>query len=1066
MISASGLCTLTCVWAGFGLLLGGRESLLVSGEPHGGHVRLSRKSGIPDTTAYAGYIFNYTLPEDIFNGEVHHYDVTEAGDIRLPGWLQFDVKNRRLIGLPDVHDEGKAYICVKAYGFGMRHQGNSLDEQSVSDEKSTQFKDIFSIEVLPNKLKDPHCRFEPRMTLMVDADLHFLPLESKIEMTCSLANCLGVALESLRLTAMPQSNSLLFPSLHDDSHIRSGAGDGHKRTKSGIQFEWNMPSDCDGQLTAEADEQIKIVETTAKDSTLRHLLRHRVLGWHVRGTSLGGNQVSGFSIMRQRRDMGTSQTPMPGIVVPTATLTNDLDWDSASPDTRIVPSMSSPAVDPSSYAPHPTRHFEEMITPTMTIQSMLPGYGLSTPALPPPRPSFTYVPAETNSPPSMTPIIEPSSTVMYPPPTADPTGRPLDPPSPGSIPEPDPPTVNNKPVVNKRLKKLVLTAGAIFTYKIPAETFMDEEDGDTRGLALELTSTNGQPVNTSSFIQLDKENQTLFALPVGEVHGKHTFFLKAYDSAGESVTETFEVNVWQHPKERNFHHKFKMSVQPRGDWDWAIGWPMDVVRVLSNYFGDGDDIKITIINIDKRKHTISWTNSSLPATPCPREVLKQIEKKLNKDSGEPRGVLIKAMAEKEITIVHISLDMLGLCKTPLSTGAPAENNAPLRRNNIGELEAIVGRFFLFKIPEDTFYDYDDGSTRYLSLNLRNMNGESVTPQSWLQFNTKSQELFGLPEASDLNRTEYIMSAADKLGQEANDVFLVDVRKPDNEKYAVEFSIQFQESIDEFRKNATKKVIVVQKLAKLYNDPDPMKITVTSILNGSTIFTWTNNTLAMDRCPSDAIKALSAKLIEQFPQQQANAGHISRNLVDAMWPDFRVLRADVRPLGACLGAGGVPPSSGISPPLAPKTHPGKQPEDDEVYFTTVIPALVIIFMLVMATAVACCLYSKRRRGKLGLNDNSLYHKGIPIILNEELEDRPHMGGSGGKRPAIMHEERPPLSRDVMAPLLGQGSMHHRSNEPYHQPSPPYVGGPSMGSGARGSRPRGVPSYRNPPPYVPP
>ena len=237
--------------------------------------------------------------------------VTEAGDIRLPGWLQFDVKNRRLIGLPDVHDEGKVYICVKAYGSGMRHQGNSLDEQSVSDEKSTQFKDIFSIEVLPNKLKNPHCHYEPRMTLMVDADLHFLPLESKIEMTCSLANCLGVPLESLRLTAMPQSNILLIPSLHDDSHIRSGAGDGHKRTKSGIQFEWNMKSDCENQLTAEAEEQIKIVESTAKDGTLKHLLRHRVLGWHVRGTSLG-NQVSGFSIMRQRRDMGISQTPMPG----------------------------------------------------------------------------------------------------------------------------------------------------------------------------------------------------------------------------------------------------------------------------------------------------------------------------------------------------------------------------------------------------------------------------------------------------------------------------------------------------------------------------------------------------------------------------------------------------------------------------------------------------------------------------------------------------------------------------------------------------------------------------------
>lgn len=675
------------------------------------------------------------------------------------------------------------------------------------------------------------------------------------------------------------------------------------------------------------------------------------------------------------------------VVMPTATVTNDFDWDtSASPDIRIVPSMSSPEVDPSSRAPHmrpqpiPTRRHPEYdpihITPSVTLHSMLPSYVHSTPALPLPRPSFTYV-TNVDSVPTITPVIEPSSTFPYSAPSPTETfDRPPVPPSSGSIPEPPPPTVNNKPVVNKRIKKLVMTAGAIFTYKIPAETFIDEEDGDTRGLALELNNMNGQPVGSNSFIQLDKINQTLYALPLSDHTGKYNYLLKAYDSAGESVTETFEVNVWQHPGERNFHHKFKMSVQPRGDWDWSIGWPMDVVRVLSEYFGDGQEHKITITGIVKETHTISWTNSTLPASPCPRETLKQIEKKLNKESGEPRGVLIKLMQVKEITIVHISLEMLRLCKTPASTGTPAEGNAPpVRRNSIGELQATAGRIFQYKIPEDIFYDFDDGNTRYLSLHLRNINGESVTPQSWLQFNAKTQELSGLPEANDLGRSEYIMSAADKLGQEANDVFSLDVKKPEFEKHPVEFSIQLEEKYEEFRKNASKKVLVAWKLARLYFDPDPSKITVTSITNGSVVYSWTNNTLATERCPTDSIQALSAKLIEQLPQQQANASHIARMLVDTMWPDFRVLKADVRPLGACLGAGGVPPSTGISPPLVPPIHPGQQPEDDDVYVTTVIPALVIIVMLIMATAVACCLYSKRRRGRLSMHDHSFYHKGV-------------------------------------------------------------------------------------------
>lgn len=1039
-------------WALLGLLTLCHEASAVQ---EGDKVRLPRAFGIPDTTAYAGHIFNYSIPADGFEGTVHRYEVTEAGDVRLPGWLRFDAKSRSFIGLPDIADEGKLYICVKAFG-------SWTNEQVVSDQRLSD-KDIFSIEVLTLKPpKDGHCKIEPQMTLMVDADLHFLPLEAKIEMTCSLANCLGVSLEAIRLTAMPH-NGYVYP--EDSLTMTAGPGDGHKRQKSGIQFEWMMPSDCEGKMTTEAEETLKVVKSTAKDGTLRHLLRHRILGWHVRGTSLGVNHMSGTVSRRQIRDVegGAAHTPVPGQILPTATVTNDFDWEtSASPDIRIVPSMSSPAVDPSDRHPAPTRHHDHIpITPSLTMHSMLPTYLHSTPALPPPRPSVTYVTVDAT--PTITPVIDPTST--YPTPSETPERLPP-PVPPGSIPVPPAPTINNKPVVNKRLKKLVMTAGAIFTYKIPAETFIDEEDGDTRGLALELVLMNGSPVGSASFIQLDKENQTLFALPLSDQTGKYNYLLKAFDNAGESVTESFEVNVWQHPGERNFHHKFKMAVQPRGDWDWHIGWPMDVVRVLSDYFGDGTDTKITITGIVEKTHTISWTNSSLPASPCPREALKQIEKKLNKDSGEPRGVLIKLMNTREITIVHISLEMLGLCKTPVSTGAPAGDNAPpVRRNNIGELQATVGRIFEFKIPEDIFYDFDDGTTRYLSLHLRKIAGESVSPSSWLQFDSKKQELYGLPEESDAGRHEFIMSAADKLGQEANDVFTIDVKKAEHTNYPVELSLHLEEDFETFTSNATKKVLVARHLAKLYYDPDCSKITVRGILKGSVIYSWTNNTLPTDKCPEDSIASLRSKLIESH-QQQANASRISRLLVDAMWPEFRVLKAEVRPMGAC--AGGLPPSTGISPPLAPPIHP-EIPEDDDVLVTTIIPALVIIFMLIMATAVACCLYRKRRRGKLSMHDTSFYHKGIPIILSEELEDRPHMGSSGGKRPAIMHEERPPLARDAMTPLMAQGGpIHHRPNEPYHQPSPPYAGGPTMGGtgGTRGSRPRVAPSYRNPPPYVPP
>jgi len=42
---------------------------------------------------------------------------------------------------------------------------------------------------------------------------------------------------------------------------------------------------------------------------------------------------------------------------------------------------------------------------------------------------------------------------------------------------------------------------------------------------------------------------------------------------------------------------------------------------------------------------------------------------------------------------------------------------PVLLNAIPSLEIAIGVFFEFKIPEETFYDYQDGPTRSLSLSL-------------------------------------------------------------------------------------------------------------------------------------------------------------------------------------------------------------------------------------------------------------------------------------------------------------------------------------------------------------
>ncbi|KAH7964046.1 hypothetical protein HPB51_027714 [Rhipicephalus microplus] len=93
----------------------------------------------------------------------------------------------------------------------------------------------------------------------------------------------------------------------------------------------------------------------------------------------------------------------------------------------------------------------------------------------------------------------------------------------------------------------------------------------------------------------------------------------------------------------------------------------------------------------------------------------------------------------------------GVCQPPAFSAPSLENQAPTRRNPIGLINAAVGDILLFIIPDDTFYDYEDGSTRYLALSFLSADGVQLPQTSWIQFNPRTQELYGLPFDVDIPR---------------------------------------------------------------------------------------------------------------------------------------------------------------------------------------------------------------------------------------------------------------------------------------------------------------------------
>ncbi|XP_013855164.1 dystroglycan 1 [Austrofundulus limnaeus] len=399
------------------------------------------------------------------------------------------------------------------------------------------------------------------------------------------------------------------------------------------------------------------------------------------------------------------------------------------------------------------------------------------------------------------------------------------------------------------------------------------------------------------------------------------------------------------------------------------------------------------------------------------------------------------------------------------------NEKPVLRNPIDQVNALVGTYFEVKIPSDTFFDKEDGTTDKLRLTLRQNHNEVVGEGSWIQFNTTSQLLYGLPDVQHVGKHEYFMQAADKGGLNAIDAFEVRVNRwPANDKTPVIFTARFDGEPRSVTNDIHKKILLVKKLAYALGDRNSSTVSLRNITKGSIVVDWTNTSLPQHPCPKEQLIVMSRTL--------GNAdGRPSQTFRYAMEPDFKPLDVKVKGRASCRTYSFIPPAeidlpepSAVTPGLGSSRH-----STDDVYLHTVIPAVVVAAILLIAGIIAMICYRKKRRGKLTIEDQATFiKKGVPIIFADELDDSKPPPSSS--MPLILQEEKPPLpppeypsmatpeTTPLNQELLGEYTAlrDEDPNAPPYQPPPPFTT-PMEG---KGSRPKNMTPYRSPPPYVPP
>ncbi|XP_050098260.1 uncharacterized protein LOC126579059 isoform X3 [Anopheles aquasalis] len=631
----------------------------------------------------------------------------------------------------------------------------------------------------------------------------------------------------------------------------------------------------------------------------------------------------------------------------------------------------------------------------------------------------------------------------------------------------DEPT-NLPPIIRNRFPKQPVIAGKVYNYVIPIETFYDNEDGNN--LRLELFDSREQPLKHNSWIQFNEETREIYGLPLEKDVSRWQYKLRATDSGNLTVTETVDIVVQQHKSHRSVNHEISLALRLSRKFTNNVDWQMVAVRGIAKVVDDSTLNNIVVRDIrnslqDPKVATLVYTNETLPKDRCPEEKLDELvalltEKALN-DALFP-----------DITVKSIEGQQIGQCTKPTlpkakPTQSISRNYGPQARNQVDQVNATVGHLLVFKVPTDTFYDPEDGNE--LKLKLLTTERQTLDPYHWLQFDSKNQEFYGVPRPSDIGRKEYLLMAEDREGLTATDALVVVVNPNHKRDYSVLFELTLDTTHEQFNTAQVQRRFI-ERLASVFGDSSTHYIRINHIRpihhTGQVQVSFFNTTLNRQhqRCPEEEIEGLRNILLHQDSTIRAKVR-------ETLGQEFSLQNVSLVPLGNCHGFdtphhATSEPEKAITPPIS----------KDDYLLTFVLPTVIILVMLLIASIIACVLYKRRLTGKMELEyinfkpiastsshpqgtdeeRKSFRSKGIPVIFQDELDEKPEIGN---KSPVILKDEKPPL-----LPPSYSSTNNDGDNEDVDEYVPP----PAVVVGGRESRGKSpvTPSYRRPPPYVSP
>ena len=395
------------------------------------------------------------------------------------------------------------------------------------------------------------------------------------------------------------------------------------------------------------------------------------------------------------------------------------------------------------------------------------------------------------------------------------------------------------PSVTSRIALLNITICGLFSFAIPANTFYDTEDGDTRKLSLSLTDASHQALSKNYWLQFNTSTQTIEAFAtanhaLAQSSSGYSFLLTATDSSSLSASNSFNTKIVgpaQILKDCQIQIVFNVAASLSSSNNNVL--IQKVMKGLRTYFSlTATEIGLVdFIRHSSSQFTFSWSYCSASyshiSTSFSSEsqvdyhglVTKILVLMFGADRKSVQAAFLSAF--EQLTVVSAKTSFSGVCK-----------NLPPILTSIRKLRIQVENcgYKMEELQQSWFYDYEDGNAFDLNLNLLDNKNKTVSINNWVQIDLKARKVLVSLRDSQRDQLQkdytFYLKATDKDGKS---VFLpITVAKLTPTTTKSPFSITFEFTLPtSYSQNSyvNESIMLSDATAKLY-----------SLINGKSVIT--------------------------------------------------------------------------------------------------------------------------------------------------------------------------------------------------------------------------------------